>query len=43
MEKAYKPQSTTGSTLPERHLGLRIFEGLLVLFLLAVLILALFL
>ena len=43
MQKTYKPQSTTSSSLPERHLELRIFEGLLVLFLLTVLMLALFL
>jgi hypothetical protein len=43
MQKAYKPESTTRSTLQERHLELRVFEGLLVLFLLTVLMLALFL
>ena len=42
MLKAYKPQSTPRPTLPERHLELRIFEGLLVLLLFTILTLLLF-
>jgi hypothetical protein len=41
MQKAYKPKSTPRQTLPERHLELRIFEGLLVLSLIIILILLL--
>jgi len=42
MQKAYKSQSTPRPALPERHLELRIFEGLLILFLFTILILLLF-
>ena len=42
MQRVYKSQSTPRSTVPEHHYELRIGEGLLVFFLLAVLMLVLF-